>query len=669
MKRLTAILILFFWGITSFWSNFAQVLEQELEPVEINFPLQVLRKEVVQQLDREQLNFLQAEDLGQLLQRLAGVNLKSYGGLGGLKTISVKGIGGQHTALLVDGFMRSNAQSGLIDMGQIQVDQLEKISLGTAVQLDNLLPVSALLAGNVLQIESFEYKTIQDSFQARTSMRVGSFGQIDSYLATKFSPEKRKRVFMSAYGKYRQAKGNYPVRIMNGSETYQLVRNNNQLQEEFAGFNFGLIGKTAPDSLQRIPNELKVNYTYKKSEQGLPGAVILYNPTANQYLDQEKHQINLKFSHGKGPNSFLHYLTLAQDCLHYVDSSYLNAQGYYAATYLTAHAQQGLVFKHKSSKRNATYFGGVEQQYTQLDGLTSLVFSPERYQVKSVLGLEYQHKKQYFLFQLGHEAAKDRYDDLVEIRQNLTPFIQWKSTKSLALFGWCHLWMKRSFRMPSFNELYYNPYSSKKIMPEIANQLDLGSFYQTKQGKRFLFTYSFDFYLNVVQDKIVALPTKNLFVWSVQNYGLVRILGSDHVAQFAYSWSKKTKLDLRFTYSLQQALDVTDKNESTYGNQIPYTPLHSANADLLIFTPILAFGIQNTFVGSRYALGENSEANRVPAFYLLDLVVNKTLLLKNKQQLKLSISLKNCFNQSYAYVRYFIMPGRNFLCTLSYEFH
>jgi outer membrane receptor protein involved in Fe transport len=67
----------------------------------------------------------------------------------------------------------------------------------------------------------------------------------------------------------------------------------------------------------------------------------------------------------------------------------------------------------------------------------------------------------------------------------------------------------------------------------------------------------------------------------------------------------------------------------------------------------------------RYSLNENTFGNKVDGFILADLSVFTSFLFKN-HELRLQFSCKNILNTSYAYVRYYVMPGRNYLLSLNY---
>ena len=85
LKKFFYILILLIPQLT-----FAQLIEKDLREISVS---DSLRKSVnrIPSLKRATILELNFEDVGQLLQKFAGINVKSYGGLGGLKTISVRG--------------------------------------------------------------------------------------------------------------------------------------------------------------------------------------------------------------------------------------------------------------------------------------------------------------------------------------------------------------------------------------------------------------------------------------------------------------------------------------------------------------------------------------------------------------------------------------------------
>lgn len=84
-------------------------------------PTQVFSKE-----ELKSLNVLQVSDA---VKHFAGVTVKDYGGIGGLKTVSLRSLGAEHTAVGYDGITISDCQTGQIDIGRFSLDNVDRLSL------------------------------------------------------------------------------------------------------------------------------------------------------------------------------------------------------------------------------------------------------------------------------------------------------------------------------------------------------------------------------------------------------------------------------------------------------------------------------------------------------------------------------------------------------------
>ena len=65
------------------------------ETIKAQTPTQVATSEKIERLGDAQLS--------DVLRRMVGVTLKDYGGLGGIKTVSARGLGSQFSTLTIDG--------------------------------------------------------------------------------------------------------------------------------------------------------------------------------------------------------------------------------------------------------------------------------------------------------------------------------------------------------------------------------------------------------------------------------------------------------------------------------------------------------------------------------------------------------------------------------------
>ena len=80
-------------------------------------------------MDHGEMLRLGVTDMADALHRLPGITLRDYGGAGGMKTVSVRGLGTKHTGVSYDGVMLSECQGGEIDLSRYSLDNVGSLSL------------------------------------------------------------------------------------------------------------------------------------------------------------------------------------------------------------------------------------------------------------------------------------------------------------------------------------------------------------------------------------------------------------------------------------------------------------------------------------------------------------------------------------------------------------
>jgi outer membrane receptor protein involved in Fe transport len=260
----------------------------------------------------------------------------------------------------------------------------------------------------------------------------------------------------------------------------------------------------------------------------------------------------------------------------------------------------------------------------------------------------------------------------------LTPalFLSYRPTQLVDLR--LNAFYKQSYRYPTFNDLYYTDMGNAYLKPELAKQHSVGlSFTQPfriagQKGSEF--RLNADYYYNRISDKIIAYPKGQQFRWTMLNLGLVKINGLDVNAQLHFVLPKNFYLTAKAQYTYQTAIDVTDPNDSYYGDQIPYIPWHSGSA-------VGMFGWQNDwqqyglnysfiYVGERYNQQENIIYNYTQPWYTHDLsVFGEWDIYKVKGKrlftLRVALDINNMLSQDYDVIINYPMPKRNYKCTVS----
>ncbi|MBR4565611.1 MAG: TonB-dependent receptor, partial [Prevotella sp.] len=253
---------------------------------------------------------------------------------------------------------------------------------------------------------------------------------------------------------------------------------------------------------------------------------------------------------------------------------------------------------------------------------------------------------------------------------NIYPFnVKWLSLRA---------YVKQSYRMPTFNDLYYTDLGNAALKPEKATQFDAGLLISRHFQSSVFFTLQADAYYNKVKDKIIAYPKGQQFRWTMLNLGEVDIRGIDVVTSLylpleelfhlpSLGEGQGVGLTLRAQYTYQKSIDVTDSRKPFYRHQIPYIPEHSGS--LIVGLDYKRWSLNYSFLytGERWNAQVNNDYNYMQPWYTSDLTASYRFSLK-KAEMRLSLEANNLFDQQYDVITNYPMPGRNFTLGLEMMF-
>lgn len=621
---------------------------------EILSPVQTIRLERTAPMN----NFSVAD----AIRYFSGVQVKDYGGVGGLKTVNIRNMGTHHVGVFYDGIQLGNAQNGQIDLGRFSLDNLETISLYNSQKTDLLQPAKDYGSASAIYLRSREPQFKKgENRQFGIRLKTGSFGllnpsfqwtqKVTDSISSDFST-----AFTRAHGRY---KFRYKMLQPDGSNAYDTtaIRQNGDITGIQA--EWGLYGK--------IPSgEWKTKLYHYHSARGLPGFIAsnLFKHGQRQW----DHNLFLQHSFRKklAPRyQLLLNLKYAYDFTRYLDEDtatlYTNNKYFQQEVYASA-AQEYSFSPYWKTALSADY------QYNTLRANLVNFAYPTRHTFLFAAAAGYTRKR--FSAQGNLLATMVRN----HVKKNssapssniLTPalHLSWKPFPSgdMRVRGF----YKRIFRMPTFNDLYYTFIGNAILEPEYTTQYDAGVSYSKDFPARLLsnLDVSADAYYNEVTNKIVAVPTSNPFRWMMLNLGYVQISGLE--MNVASTWRLFANLEagLKLNYTFQKAADRTNPNDSFFGHQIPYAPQHSFSVALRTLFHKWQLNYSLLYTGERYAQKANIPKNYLPAWYTSDLGVSRVCHIRSVQT-NWSAELNNIFNQYYDVVLNYPMPGRNFRLCLS----
>ena len=374
--------------------------------------------------------------------------------------------------------------------------------------------------------------------------------------------------------------------------------------------------------------QLPVDNRYKQQEVYLSTANVLEllpNWSASLSYDFKWNKLNADTYNFAFPTRISNLISLATA----IDYKHLKAQGSILATFI-----------HDRSHRNV----GSEELRTKSYDYTQGAKTPQ------------QSNHNFSLFTL-HSSL-----------QKLTPALFVNIYPFQGTFFSLRAYVKKSFRMPTFNDLYYTDMGNANLVPESALQYDAG-FALNKHFEHGIVRHAemhFDAYYNTVHDKIVAYPKGQQFRWTMLNLGKVHIKGIDVEAEADFQIGKDLVATARAEYTYQDARDVTDPDDSYYKHQIPYIPWHSGSAIVGLSYKNWDLNYSFIYAGERYDEQENILYNHMEPWYTSDLSLRYQFTVYSLQ-FTAQAEVNNLLDQDYEVIVNYPMPGRNYALTLSIE--
>ena len=640
-----------------------------------------LMKEVipVQKLSGEQLKKLSSFSVADAIRFFSGVQLKDYGGIGGLKTVNVRSMGTHHVGVFYDGIQLGNAQNGQIDLGKFSLENIEEISLYNGQKSNIFQPGKDFGSSATIYLRSrtphFEGNK---RYNLHTSVKGGSFNLVNPSLLYEYKIN--DNLSASINGEHINSSGKYKYRYRRifpntGTVMYDTtaVRENGDIiSSRFEGGVFG----TIPKGYWRVKT-----YFYD-SERGIPGAIV-----NNRWKNSQRQWDRSFFMQGVFQKS----VTPKYDLL-------VNAK--YAYDYMRyLNPDTTLMLIDNTFKQQETYFSvanrynvtnkwdavlSADMQYnaliSDLDGfvfpkrvttLVALASAADLGKVKmqgSMLATFVRER-----ISSGNTVAGDNAKAAPN-KQEFTPafFISYKPFKSKNFN--IRAFYKHIFRMPTFNDLYYTDIGNIQLKPEFTHQYNAGFRYEKMHEKNIIKQWELqaDAYYNEVTDKIVAVPKgSGQYRWMMMNLGYVEIRGVDVATSATVEPLKDLFFNLRLTYTYQKAQDFTKRKSSvlqasTWGGQIAYIPWHNGSVVGSLDYKSWQLNYSFIYVGERYHSSANIPTEYEQPWYTNDMTVSKKFTVR-KINLRTALEINNLLNQDYEVVLNYPMPQRNYKLSITVE--
>lgn len=622
----------------------------------------------VQTLAGEELRRLSSNSVADALRYFSGVQVKDYGGVGGIKTVNIRSMGTNHTGVVYDGVALGNAQNGQIDLGQFSLDNMEALSLYNGQKSQILQPARDFgNAGTIYMRTAVPQFKGDETYHARAAVRTGSFDLINPSALVQLKLSRRVSASLSTEWLNSSGKYKFRYRRVNpaGEVAYDTTATRQNGDINATRLEASVFGKTSHG------NWMAKAYNYN-SERGIPGAIV-----NNVWRRGERIWDTNSFIQGHWRATYGRWTTLANAKYAFYRTHYVNNDDkqikvdnlYRQREVYVSTANQYDIIPGKWEV-SASY----DFMFNSLDADVYDFVRPERY--SNLLSAATAITLGRFKGQASALATfvRDMLEDVQDppTKHVFTPavyasyaFVDCKTERGSDMLS-LRAFYKRSFRMPTFNDLYYADMGNSKLNPERVTQYNVGIVYDHARRHSLLSSIKFsaDGYYNKVHDKIVAYPKGQQFRWTMLNLGLVDIRGVDISAAATVTPRRDMDITLRLQYTWQRAIDITNPEDNYYRDQIPYIPHHSGSAIANIAWRRWNLNYSFIYVGERYNQQENIRYNYTQPWYTSDVSLTRDFTL-GKVGLRATVEVNNLLSQDYDVIINYPMPKRNYRFTLT----
>ena len=611
-------------------------------------------------LKGEELRRMSSLSVADALRYFSGLQLKDYGGVGGIKTVNIRSMGSNHLGVFYDGIELGNAQNGQIDLGQFSLDNVEEISLYNGQKSAVFQPAVDFGNAGSVYIRT-RMPRFADGRRSNLVARV-KYGSSDTFrFSTLWEQRLGSNVSSSLSAGVLTSSGRYKFRYRRvtaqGTTAYDTtaVRHNGDI------WAFRVEGNVNGQTRHGLWS-MKA-YTYN-SERGIPGAIV-----SNVWRRGERQWDHNTFVQGMAQQSVGRRFTTKMLAKYaYYDTRYVNNDTTQMHVDNTFRQQE--VYVSWANVYELTGWWSLSASYdfkwNKLNADLPRFAYPHRYSNYVSVATAADLGRLKIQASLMNVWVKDHARNVRTAKAlsactpalfvSLRPFdVQWLSLRAFA---------KRSYRMPTFNDLYYTDVGNANLRPESAVQYDMGVLAEQRwsHGAVRRLMLQADGYYNTVHDKIVAYPKGQQFRWTMLNLGRVHIKGLDIQAQADVAVTHSLMATLRMQYTYQDARDVTSPATSYYRDQIPYIPWHSGSVVAGLQWRGWDLTYSMIYTGERYSQQENISYNHLQPWYTSDMT-----LAWHDGRWRVRLDVNNLFSQDYDVILNYPMPKRNYMLSVEYN--
>ena len=589
----------------------------------------------VTQVDVSEMQSTGFDDTKSMLSFVDGLFVKDNGPAQ-LATISFRGTTAQQTLFLFDGVSLNNIQNGQLDLFLVPANNLSSIEIS---QGGSSALYGANAVGGVVDLES---KTPLNSL-IRIDFGGGSFGNqmLGGELSEELGPTSIDLVVQR-----RRGVNDFDFTFNDGSRNIPMTLTGADYLEDMQSLKFVIPSSDGMTSclVQNI-----------SADRGTPGAVYdsAFVGTARE-MDRNTIAI-MKNAGALGNFNYLASAGFIYSYLKYTDTAFAT-NDYYKTLSFQPSAQ-------------------ISYSRKEFSGTTGIDVEIARGESDNMVSAKYRNRIGIFASG-GYDLRKDfdletrlfgalRLDNYSEFGSSLNPKVGINIKPVAALPIHLRANVGTSYRVPTFNDLYYAGLGNASLKPERATDYDFGAIGELNNDRiPFYGILDVDYYRIEMRDGIVWRPTdQSQTIWIPENFQKIVSSGIELSLNLYYN----SLLALKGNYFFGRSLDVSDATDpSTYEKQLIYIPQQQSSFVAEAMPGIYTFTVAVRYVGERFSSADNT-ASLSP--YAVTYVSASARIDDGAFEILPRVSVDDLFNRDYEVIPNYPMPARTYRLGLSFQFN
>ncbi len=208
----------------------------------------------------------------------------------------------------------------------------------------------------------------------------------------------------------------------------------------------------------------------------------------------------------------------------------------------------------------------------------------------------------------------------------------------------------RAFRVPTFNDRFWQPGGNPELRPEQGWTYDAGMVFRPRTGLQVELTA----FLHRLRDQIVWQPVTGGY-WAPGNVSRVRSRGLEASAEARLRPARRLPLEAHVLYILTDARDRSTPGTPSYDHPLRYAPRHQLKAALGAGYGRLRLDLSARYAGRRYVTTDGTQF--LDPYWAFDGQLRLEGRL-HRARLTLSLVMENLTNRAYEGIKGYPMPPR-----------